>query len=76
MDATIPIVRIAVSLTLCLLASLSCGQRVSSEVNTPMTLEVGQPFPNIVLPNLADGRPGSIGQFRGRKLLLHVFASW
>ena len=68
--------RITFSLTLCLLASLSCGQRVSSEANTPMTLEVGQPFPNIVLPNLADGRPGTIGQFHGRKLLLHVFASW
>jgi hypothetical protein len=47
-----------------------------TEANIPMKLEIGQPFPNIVLPNLADGRPGSISQFRGRKLLLHVFASW
>lgn len=76
MDATISAVRIAISATLCLLASLSCSQPVSTGTNTPLKLEVGQPFPDIVLPNLADGRPGSIGQFRGRKLLLHIFASW
>ena len=68
--------RIAFILTLCLSALLSCERTVSREVNVPMRLEVGQPFPDIVLPNLADGRAGSIAQFRGRKLLLHVFASW
>jgi hypothetical protein len=39
-------------------------------------LVVGQPFPRIALPSLDDGRPVSIGDFRGRKLVLHVFASW
>ena len=68
--------RIAISLTIYLLAALSCTQQMVTEANIPMKLEIGQPFPNIVLPNLADGRPGSISQFRGRKLLLHVFASW
>ena len=73
--------RIAISLTIYLLAALSCQQHIPSQANTPMKLEVGQPFPNIVLPNLAlpnleNGRAGSISQFRGRKLLLHVFASW
>ncbi len=38
--------------------------------------EVGQPFPDIVLPSLEDGRPASIADFRGKKLILHVFASW
>ena len=38
--------------------------------------EVGQPFPDIVLPSLEDGRPVSIADFRGKKLILHVFASW
>ena len=37
---------------------------------------VGEPFPELVLPSLEDGRPVSIGHFQGRKVLLHVFASW
>ena len=39
-------------------------------------LVVGQPFPHIALPLLDDGRPVSVSDFRGRKLVLHVFASW
>lgn len=38
-------------------------------------LDVGQPFPEIVLPSI-DGEPMSIAAFRGRKVALHVFASW
>ena len=38
-------------------------------------LEVGQPFPEIVLPSL-DGEPMSMASFRGQKVALHVFASW
>jgi len=36
----------------------------------------GQQFPAIVLPSLKDGQPMSITQFRGKKLILHIFASW
>ncbi len=36
----------------------------------------GRPFPALVLPSADDGRPMSIESFRGRKVLLHVFASW
>ena len=42
----------------------------------PPKFEVGQPFPNLVLPALEDGTPRSIEDFRGHKLILHVFASW
>ena len=42
----------------------------------PHLLEVGRPFPPIVLPAAADGRPLSMADFRGRKTILHVFASW
>ena len=35
-----------------------------------------QPFPLRVLPDLLHGRPMSLADFRGRKLVLHVFASW
>jgi len=41
-----------------------------------MELKVGRPFPEIVLPSLQDSRPSSIAQFRGHKLILHIFASW
>ena len=39
-------------------------------------IEVGKPFPPVVLPDLADGSPSSLDRFRGRKVMLHVFASW
>ncbi|RMG56253.1 MAG: hypothetical protein D6723_00690 [Acidobacteria bacterium] len=42
----------------------------------PTGFEVGQPFPSITLPALRDGQPMSIAQFRGRKVILHIFASW
>ena len=38
--------------------------------------EVGQPFPTLAFPALDDGRPRSIADFRGQKVILHVFASW
>ena len=39
-------------------------------------LTVGKPFPNLVLPALDGGRAMSIADFRGKKVILHVFASW
>ena len=36
----------------------------------------GDPFPSLSLPDLKNGRPVSLSEFRGRKLVLHVFASW
>ena len=41
-----------------------------------LKVEAGQLFPDIVLPSLEDGSPASLAQFRGKKVLLHVFASW
>ena len=38
-------------------------------------IRVGEPFPEIVLPTL-DGEMRSIADFRGKKVVLHVFASW
>ncbi len=38
--------------------------------------EVGQPFPTLSFPALEDGRPRSIADFRGQRVILHVFASW
>jgi len=41
-----------------------------------LELQVGKPFPNLRLPSLKDGSPMSIQDFRGQKVVLHVFASW
>jgi len=42
----------------------------------PVKLEIGMPFPDLVLPSLEDGRPVSFAEFRGQKVVLQVFASW
>jgi hypothetical protein len=37
---------------------------------------VGQLHPDFTLPNIADGQPVSLSQYRGRKVLLIHLASW
>lgn len=39
-------------------------------------LEIGESFANLTLPSLDDGRPRSLADFRGQKVILHIFASW
>lgn len=36
----------------------------------------GETSPDLVLPSVGTGRPGTLAGFRGRHLLLHFFASW
>jgi hypothetical protein len=38
--------------------------------------EKGAPLPDLTLPSLDDGKPLSLADFRGERLVLHVFASW
>lgn len=54
----------------------SSERAAATAVSEKPKLKVGEPFPNIVLPSLRDGRPLSLADFRGRKIILHVFASW
>lgn len=54
----------------------ACAAPEPAAIPLDVTIEVGRPFPNIALPRLEDGSPASIAQFRGKKTLLHVFASW
>jgi hypothetical protein len=49
---------------------------VDRAAGAPPRLEEGKSFPDIVLPSIEDGRPMSIRDFRGEKVILHVFASW
>ena len=37
---------------------------------------VGRSHPEFTLPNIADGQPVSLSQFRGRKVLLIHLSSW
>jgi hypothetical protein len=37
---------------------------------------VGERFPELVFPALDGARPVSLAEYRGRKVLLHIFASW
>jgi hypothetical protein len=39
-------------------------------------IEVGQPFPDLVLPQLDDGQPGRLSDYRPKPVVLHIFASW
>lgn len=38
--------------------------------------EVGEAYPVELLPSLNEGEALSVGRFRGRKVVLHQFASW
>ncbi|MFQ5926812.1 MAG: TlpA family protein disulfide reductase [Terriglobia bacterium] len=65
------------SIPLLVVASLLMVNTASTEPARPATgFKVGQVFPNLALPSLADGRPLSLADFRGQKLILHIFASW
>jgi len=37
---------------------------------------VGDLFPDLAFPSLEDGTPTRLSDFRGKKVMLHVFASW
>jgi hypothetical protein len=47
-----------------------------SETIAAAKLQVGTPFPTLFLPSLSDGSPMSMKDFRGRKLVVHIWASW
>lgn len=38
--------------------------------------KVGDRHPDFILPDVADGKPKSLSDFRGKKVLLVQFASW
>jgi hypothetical protein len=42
----------------------------------PRGLNVGEAFPTLALPSAVDGRRVSAAEFRGKKLIVNIFASW
>jgi hypothetical protein len=67
-------VRVAVAVLL--LAGLSVARADSLALRPAPRFSVGEAFPLIALPVIEDGRARSIADFRGQKVVLHVFASW
>lgn len=43
---------------------------------SPYAPKVGQRHPEFTLPDIATGKPVSLSDFRGKKVLLIQFASW
>ena len=39
-------------------------------------IKIGQPFPDLTFRSMQDGSPMSMADFRGKKVVLQVFASW
>ena len=42
----------------------------------PPGLNPGDAFPTLALPSADDGHPVSAAEFRGKKLIVNIFASW
>jgi hypothetical protein len=42
----------------------------------PQGFNVGEAFPTFALPSAAGGPPVSVAEFRGKKLIVNIFASW
>ncbi len=66
---------------LCLLACCLCPQaRAQSLADLSEIVGyrpvVGEPHPQLILPNIESQQAVSLAQFRGKKVLLIHFASW
>ena len=57
-------------------ASLTAGASGGAQELPPTGFDPGTPFPTTAFPSLADGSPMSVADFRGKRLVLHIFASW
>jgi peroxiredoxin len=56
------------------LATLFSTLAIASLAGSPF--QIGEPVPRLTLPSISDGAPMSLDDFRGRKVMLHVWASW
>ena len=65
-----------ISLRTALFATLLASSQVATPQDASKRFKVGEPFPYLVFPSVENGHPSSIAASRGRKVLLHIFASW
>ena len=54
-----------------LLTSIAAGA-----LGQPHGFREGEAVPDLVLPSAEGGSPMRLADFRGQKIVLHVFASW
>lgn len=59
-----------------LFALLLASSQVATPQDASKRFKVGEPFPDLVFPSVENGQPNSIAAYRGKKVLLHIFASW
>ena len=59
-----------------LLAGVLSLQTLSYAATPLGKIRIGEPFPAVQLPLLADGSLATLQDFRGRRTVLHIFASW
>ena len=59
-----------------LLAGILTLQTASFAATPLGKIRVGEPFPEVQLPLLSDGSLATLQDFRGRRTVLHIFASW
>ncbi|NNF28371.1 MAG: hypothetical protein HKO53_01295 [Gemmatimonadetes bacterium] len=57
-------------------ASLGTGSTSTAQQLPPTGFDPGRAFPTTAFPSLADGTPMSVADFRGKRVILHIFASW
>ena len=55
-------------------ASAVSSRPATQRLDSPFA--VGELFPDLAFPSLEDGAPTRLSDFRGHKVMLHVFASW
>ena len=55
---------------------LALGISLTGATAMAVELVEGEPVPEIPLPSMKDSHPMTIADFAGRKLALHIFASW
>jgi hypothetical protein len=65
-----------ITLPICVAAALIfCPLNTQAQTQPQIGTEVGQHYPDFLLPTL-DGKPQRLSEYRGKKMLLFHFASW
>ena len=59
-----------------MISRLLLAASIALQTANGFDLKPRKAFPEIPLPTTAGGELSSIADFRGQKLMLHVFASW
>ena len=63
---------VVLTLALCITGFVSPSVAYAGRYNP----RVGQQHPDFTLPSIATGKPVTLSQYRGKKVLLIHFASW